>query len=260
MRYFFFLISLLMLSGCNEGGTNTRPYISGTQHKQAPVQNAQYGVRRDSDKVAAAKIIAESEQELARINMEKEVLLQKLKSVTEVEKAHLNKEIALKQVEADKHKALITKEIAVTQEQTQRQIALNANDLQKWVLLVVAFFLLAVVIFVFYNTNRNRKERLKMHQDNLDQTLRIKEQEMRVKIAEHLIDAMASGKLSAEQENKLLGAYSGTNSSAQLPYHSQDQAQEEASPLLEENSTVSEANVLKSDEAEDDVPEETPAK
>ncbi len=229
MHYLLPILLLFILSGCNEGGTNTRPYISGNQ-QQAQQSPARYGLR-NTDNVAAAKVKAESEKEIARINMEKEVLIQKLKGATEVEKAELNKEISLKQVAADQHKAVIKKDIAITQDQTQLQIALNKLELEKWILLIVGLFILALVIFVFYNTNRNRKERLKVHEDKLKQELLIKEQQMRVQIAERLIDAMASGKLTPAQENKLLGAYSSTVTN-QLSYH-EDQAEDTSEHLIE---------------------------
>jgi len=237
MHYLLPLLLLFILSGCNEGGTNTRPYISGNQ-QQAQPSSARYGLR-DTDRVAAAKVKAESEKEIARINMEKEVLIQKLKGSTEVEKAELSKEISLKQVEADRHKAVIKKDIAITQDQTQLQIALNKLELEKWILLIVGLFILALVIFVFYNTNRNRKERLKVHEDKLKQELLIQEQQMRVQIAERLIDAMASGKLTPEQENKLLGAYSSSPVN-QLSYHS-DQAEDMSEHLIEHNDDISNA-------------------
>ncbi len=227
MRYLSLVFFLFLLSGCNEGGTNSRPYIVNQTKQATTPPPGKYGMRQPSDKVEAAKIKAEAEKEIAKINMEKEVLIQKLKGATEVETADINKEIAVKQVEADKYKAVVQKDIIITQDATQRQIALNSHDIQKWILLVAGVFLLAVIIFVFYNSNRNRKERLKIHQDNLDQELRIKEQEMHVKIAERLIDAMSSGKLSPDQENKLLGAYSNTSGN-QLPYY-QDAEEEEES-------------------------------
>ena len=235
MHYILPLLLLFMLSGCNEGGTNTRPYISGTQ-KQSNIQSGRYGLR-DTDKLAAAKIKAEAEKEIARINMEKEILIQELKGATEVEKAELNKEISFKQVEADRHKTAITKDIAIRQDQTQLQIALNKLEMEKWILLIVGLFILALVIFVFYNTNRNRKERLKIHEEKLKQELLIKEQQMRVQIAERLIDAMASGKLTPEQENKLLGAYSA-NPVNQLPYH-EVQVEDVTEDLIEHNDDAS---------------------
>jgi len=223
MHYLSLIILLFLFSGCNEGSTNTRPYVTGSNAKQSTMPtNVQYGLH-GTDRTDAARIKAESEKEIAQINMEKEILIQELKGATEVEKAVIGKEISLKQVEADKHKAIIKKDIVLTQDQTQLQIALNKLEIDKWIVLIVGLLILALIIFLFYNSHRNRKERLKIHEDKLKQELLIQEQQMRVQIAERLIDAMSSGNLSSEQENKLLGAYSTTPENNQLPYHTDDE-------------------------------------
>jgi hypothetical protein len=50
-----------------------------------------------------------------------------------------------------------------------------------------------------------------MHKDRLDQELYLKEQEMRVKIAERVLDTIASGKLNPEQENRLIDSMAGSS-------------------------------------------------
>ena len=215
MRLILSFALLFLLAGCNEGNpyfNKSRPYVIGAGNKKtAAAQNSSVETADLSGGVEAARIKAEAEKEIAKINMEKEILIQKLKGATEVEKAGINKEIAEKQVEAARQKAVIDKDIAIEQDQTRRQIALNSQDMQKWIILVAGLFLLGVIIFIFYNSNRNRKERLKLHQDRLDQELYLKEQEMRVKIAERVLDTIASGKLTPEQENRLIDNMAGSS-------------------------------------------------
>ncbi|OQX59861.1 MAG: hypothetical protein B5M52_02035 [Helicobacteraceae bacterium 4484_230] len=216
MRYFLSFVLLFLLAGCNEDGfysNRSQPYIGGGNGGHKAAQNSDIKLIGGSKKedVETARIKAEAEKEIARINMEKEVLIQKLKGATEVEKAGISKEIAEKQAEAARQKAVIDKDIAIKHDQTQRQIAQSSHEMQKWIILVAGLFLLGLIIFIFYNSSRNRKERLKMHKDRLDQELYLKEQEMRVKIAERVLDTIASGKLNPEQENRLIDNMAGSS-------------------------------------------------
>jgi hypothetical protein len=181
-QIFLVLFSLLLLGGCGEGSRQQQPYLMG-QNPKGP-----YGTQTQerSEKIETAKIQAQTQKEIARINKERDVEVQKLISQTDVTKAGINKEVAMEEVR--------TKKSAIEKE----------HESSLYVLIVIAAALTLLFLFLFYYTGRNRKARLKMHEDELMYKLRLQEQELKMKMAEKMLDSIASGKLSPEQENRLI--------------------------------------------------------
>jgi len=175
-------LSVLLLSGCGEGSGKQQPYLLGQNPKGPYAANAQ----ARSEKVETAKIQAQTQKEIAQINKERDIEVQKLISQTDVTKAGINKEVALEEVK--------TKQTAIEKE----------HESSNYMLVVIAIALTLLFLFLFYYTGKNRKARLKMHEDELMYKLRVQEQEMKMKMAEKMLDSITSGKLSPEQENRLI--------------------------------------------------------
>lgn len=181
MRAFLAGIALLfMLAGCG-GETKQRPYVLGQSPKNPYMLHP-----AKSEKIETAKIESEAQKEIARINKERDVEVQKIASEEALAKAGINKEIAIKEVQ--------TKQVAIE----------KAHSYSLYLLLLIAAALLLLILFLFYYTNKNRKERLQKHQDELMLKIRLQEQEMKMKMAEKMLDSITSGKLSPEQENRLI--------------------------------------------------------
>ena len=181
-QLFLALVSVLLLAGCGEGSGKQQPYLMG----QNP--NGPYGTNPQarSEKIETAKIQAQTQKEIALINKERDVEVQKLISQTDVTKAGINKEVAMEEVR--------TKKTAIEKE----------HESSNYMLVVIAGALTLLFLFLFYYTGKNRKARLKMHEEELMYKLRVQEQEMKMKMAEKMLDSIASGKLSPEQENRLI--------------------------------------------------------
>ena len=177
----FGLFSLLLLTGCGDE-SQQRPYLMG----QNP--NNPYAVRTQarSEKVETAKIQAEAQKEIALINKERDIEVQKLISQTDVTKADINKEVAIEEVH--------TKKAAIE----------NAHEQTTYLFWLLGAALILLFWFLFYYTGKNRKERLKIHEDELLYKLRAQEQEMKMKMAEKMLESITSGRLSPEQENRLI--------------------------------------------------------
>jgi len=174
-------ISVLLLAGCGDG-SKQQPYVMGQNPKGAYTAN----IQARSDKIETAKIQADAQKEIALINKERDIEVQKLISQTDVTKAGINKEVAMEEVQ--------TKKTAIEKD----------HESSTYVLIVIAVALLLLFLFLFYYTGKNRKARLKMHEDELMYKLRVQEQEMKMKMAEKMLDSITSGKLSPEQENRLI--------------------------------------------------------
>ena len=173
---------LLLLAGCGEGTSKQQPYLMG-QNPKGPY-SAQ--IRARSDKVETAKIQAETQKEIALINKERDIEVQKLIAQSDVTRAGINKEVAIEEV------------------QTKRTAIEKEHEHVTYLLWLIGGALVMLFGFLFYHTGKNRKERLKVHEDELLYKLRLQEQEMKMKMAEKMLDSITSGKLSPEQENRLI--------------------------------------------------------
>ncbi|MEJ2499943.1 MAG: hypothetical protein P8Y65_02220 [Campylobacterales bacterium] len=189
IRVLFGLLALLLLTGCGEGNRQ-QPYLMGQNPKGPYAAQTQ----ERSEKIETAKIQAETQKEIARINKERDIEVQKLISETDVTKADINKAVAIEEVE--------TKKTAIEKE----------HEYSTYLLLLFGAGLALLFFFLFYYTGKNRKERLKKHEDDLMFKLQAQEQEMKMKMAEKLLDSIGSGKLSPEQENRLIETLEQTTS------------------------------------------------
>lgn len=148
--------------------------------------------------VSIARIEAENKKEIAAINMQRDLQLQKIEQQTKMHEVDATKEVALK-----------TQEARTIEES-------NDYSLKKSTLTLVALFVAALLALVFYFVRKWREERLAMHHAEIEKELTIKEKELQVKMAEKILDTIASGKLSEEEERKLIETLEKTNKS--LPY------------------------------------------
>jgi hypothetical protein len=176
------LLSILFLAGCGDGSRQQQPYLMG----QNP--NGPYGSRMQekSDKIETAKIQADAQKEIAKINKDRDIEVQKLISQTDVQKADINQAVAMQEV------------------QTKRTAIEKEHESSTYVLMLIGAALFLLFLFLFYYTGKNRKAKLKMHEDDLMYRLKAQEQEMKMKMTEKMLDSITSGKLSPEQENRLI--------------------------------------------------------
>lgn len=188
IRVLFGLVALLLLAGCGEGTSKQQPYLIG-QNPKGPYASQ---IKERSEKIETAKIQAETQKEIAIINKERDIEVQKLISQTDVTKAGINKEVAIE-------------EVAVKKDALEKE-----HEYSTALLWLIGTAVLLLFLFLFYYTGKNRKERLKKHEDELMAKLRMQEQEMKMKVAEKMLDSITSGKLSPEQETRLIEALEHT--------------------------------------------------
>lgn len=185
-RAFAGILLALLIAGCGEGTSKQQPYLMG-QNPKGP-----YASSERSAKIETAKIRADAQKEIAVINKERDIEVQKLISRTDVTKAGINKEVAIEEVK--------TKKTAIEKE----------HETSTYLLWLFGGIVVLLFLFLFYYTGKNRKERMKRHEDELMAKLRMQEQEMKMKMAEKMLDSVTSGKLSPEQENRLIEALEHT--------------------------------------------------
>lgn len=126
----------------------------------------------------------------------------------ELQKNELNakKELELAKINSDIKK----EEISVKKEEiSSKNLALNSqNEIIKLSLILVTILLIISAVGLFIYFSNRRKDKLRAYEDNLEKYYRQKDREAKMQIANKIIDTISSGKLSKEQENRLLLALS----------------------------------------------------
>jgi len=134
----------------------------------------------------------------------KELELAKIQSSLEKEKYELQKfQIEVKSKEKNLEFDLLKQE--------------NNNSLssQKYLIAIASFLLIVFTYALFTYFNNRRKDKLRAYQDNLNKYFKEKENKAKVEIASKILDTIASGKLNAEQENRLISSLSGDSKNNQ---------------------------------------------
>lgn len=131
------------------------------------------------------------EQNKQKLNLEKEIALAKINSNLEKEKL----------VTRNKEKENLYK-LQLQENQSQLQ-------LQKYLVLLAALIVILIAFGLYVYFNNRRKDKLKAYEDNMEKYFKSKEHEVKVKIANKIIDTIASGNLSEQQENLLISNMDG---------------------------------------------------
>ncbi len=184
------IVVLVFVSGCgNENRQN--PYMMG----EKPAEKKRvYTVtaKKKETAVTIATIEAETQKEIAKINKERDVEIQKMEQNTKLAELKTHNEMAVKEHNLS----------TFVQEST---FAFKNSTL-----IVVALGSITLLGLILYIFRKRREDKLKMHEDELQKEMFIREKELQVQMAEKILDAIASGKLSDEREQHLLEALDKT--------------------------------------------------
>ena len=183
---------VLLMIGCG-GDTNQRPYIAG-QKPKSPV----YTTTRVDPAIKIATIEAESRKEVAQIQMQRDLELERLKK------------------EAKSEEVTALKEIEIKKQETISQQEANLNSRYNTIVILGSLFLLTAMGLLIYFLIKRREDTLKIHHDTLEQEMALKEKELQVQMATKILDTIASGTLDKEDEKRLIETFEKSNRT--LPY------------------------------------------
>ena len=150
--------------------------------------------------LALKKLQAQQEKDLATIEMQKS--LATLEKTKALELQQMQNDIKEKELSANSEK-----ELELIKQKVALQESNNLLDFQKYLLIFLALGLVVIAGFIFYYMKRKREDELRAYNDNLKKYFYMKENEARMKIAEKILDTIAEGDLSAENEQKLVSAF-----------------------------------------------------
>jgi len=184
MKYFILMLISIFIIGCEE---SEKPKLlhqkSTTEYAKKIVSTYE---KKDKEDFKIKK-------EIALIQMKKEVEKEKIKAQKELQIAKIQKD---KELEKNRLNYETKKE-----ENSIKKIALITLSL-------ISFVFLIVLYFIFKN---HQKTKIAIEKEKIKAQKEIKEKELKAQMATKLIDAMTSGKLSKEQEERLLSLAQGKN-------------------------------------------------
>ena len=202
------LATLIVLGGCQTTDHRHNPY----EEKEI----APHLLGRDKPTVSgyAQQILENSTRPRTE---EAKIRKLELKTQKEIERLKAEKELEIARIraEAEKSKLLTQKELTLKKIQAQLEEIVGDRKLVGWVIALTALFLfllLWVVVKLFreYQNHRRRLEEEKMRHEK-----QMQEKELQARLAEKMFEALGSGNLTEEQQNRLLDSLANPN--RQLP-------------------------------------------
>ena len=204
------LAFLILLSGCDSKKEEISNKVSNLEQKRSKLD----------EQIAKARANADKEKELALLKMKKrvdELLLQKGKTEAqkeiEIAKIKAQKELEIQKIERElKLKELeLQKERQKIELENKKLLAQKEIEVKKQFLIysLIALVLIIVSILIILYFYKKRKDKILAYHDNLEKYFRMKENEAKIAIANKIIDTIAEGKLTPDQEQRLLGVLKG---------------------------------------------------
>ncbi len=229
----FSLILILLFAGCSLENSQKAKKIDELSQRKARIEARLEKARIEADRqkeLALTKMQKQIESlalQRSKSEAQKEIELAKIKAKQSLELQKIEQTYKLKELELEKQKELL-------ELQNQKYIAQRELELKKQFLIfsllgLLAIILAILIIFYFY---KKRKDKLIAYHDNLEKYFRLKENEAKVAIANKIIDTIAEGKLSPDQEQRLLGVLKGDTK--ELPEQIEKRSQEPIEAEVEE--------------------------
>ena len=128
----------------------------------------------------------ETKKEIAKIEMQKAIEIEKLRTEALKEKTLSEKEISLKKIELQKSKID------------------NLKRFDNWIILITIFAFITTVWLIYKLFKYQQTTKLKIHREKIEAKKELQEKELQVRVVEKMIDAISEGKLSEEQQKYIL--------------------------------------------------------
>jgi hypothetical protein len=176
-QIFFYLLAVLLFSGCD---------INDFIPKEP-----------DSPELKEKALLIKQQSELAELKARQE--LASIESNKEIELGKLNKDIKIKELELKNAQELERLKLQIEIEAAERDYSMKRN-----MLLMATLFMIIVAYGLYLLLKRRHDKKLQAYNDNLKKYFYQKEQDARMRLAEKIVDTVASGKATSEQEAKLL--------------------------------------------------------
>ena len=203
MKFFLLLLTPFLFFGCVQ--QKSSQHDANTSELERALEKTQRLEKiSHSRSLLKMQIEAEHEKELAAISMKKE--LATIDREKTIKLAELEAKLEVQRLALERERVLEELRQAEIIRENERHISEQRNYL-----LFASLIVLIVAAALYYFFKRRREDKLRAYNDNLEKYFQNKQNESRVKIAEKIIDTIASGKLNTQQESQLIEALNGQN-------------------------------------------------
>jgi len=190
-QIFFFVILTLFMAGCGNENRH-KPYLMGKKPSHSNNVYTLMQKPKEDHTLAVATIEAQAQKEIALINKSRDLEMKQMEQQTEILTLKTQNEMAIKEHNLSTY----------VQEQ-----AFAFKNSTLWSSIIALAAILGLGLYMF---KKRREDKLKMHEDTLQKEVYLREKELQVKMAEKILDTIASGNLSEDKEKYLLEALDKT--------------------------------------------------
>ncbi|WP_300367231.1 hypothetical protein [Hydrogenimonas sp.] len=185
---------LFLFGGCQqESQRHQRPIVMGQEQQKVTYAKTilDHSVQPKTDDLKIKKMELKTEKEIETIRAQKELDIARLKAESEKSKIETEKEITLKQLQADR-------------------------KMVGWVITLSALFLFLLLWVSIKLFREYQKYRLRLEEEKMRHQKEMQEKELQTRLVEKMFEALESGNLTEEQQNRLLESISNPN--RQIPF------------------------------------------
>jgi hypothetical protein len=197
MKTSLLLLILILFSACEFDPLNDKK-IEALERENLALQRAKLELEANrTSRMDASSLDYQTKEKLAEIAMREK--LAQIDQVKALEEIRLQKKL-------EKEQLLLAQKQKLEQMRIDSELARAKNELRlkQTIIGMAALLMLIIAFFIYYYFKKRRENKLIAYKDNLEKYFRTKENESRVKIAEKILDTIASGKLAPEHEAKLI--------------------------------------------------------
>lgn len=186
MKWTILITLTLLFSACNLTESKEEVQAKKLQEKKA-----------FEEKIANSK-----EVEIKKIDAQKEQALAKIESQTTLAKLETSQLLEKIKLKANADKEVFDAKLRDSERQ-------DSMEIKRYFLIILFLILVIVSFFIYYYFKKRHEDKLRAYHDNLDKYFHQQEMMTKMRIAEKIIDTVASGTLEKEQESELIKALSG---------------------------------------------------
>ncbi|HIP13938.1 MAG TPA: hypothetical protein EYG74_00435 [Sulfurimonas autotrophica] len=183
VKFFYCLVFVGILTGCTVDNSGTGGFDVKEPTKE----------KRTKYRTFISDEELKTQKELAQIEAQKRIELEKISGETRLKQLELERE----------------KELALLHEKEKMLKIEHEQAMQRYMLIGAIILILLTGAALLWYFDKRRKDKLRAYEDNLKKYFHQKENEARVKIAEKILDTVASQDLNIEQKTKLIEALHG---------------------------------------------------
>jgi len=200
-------IFALFFSGCEWDLFNDKK-VQELEAKQAKLK-AELAQQNATQQAQLQKEQITSQENVAKKKLEIEAELEKtrLQTKAEVEKTRLQTQAAL---EKERLQAKHQKELELIRQQTLLEETKARNELMRYLFAIGALVLVILAFFLYYYLKRRREDKLIAYNDNLKKYFLHKENQMKMELAQKILDTVKEDGLSKEDKLQLISVVSSS--------------------------------------------------